>query len=118
LRVDHVPGPGCRAPSLRPRYRASSLPRARPPLHPASVLGSSRVSRLEVSLGIGVQVPTFRTRACAGLTPSRCRPPSGPQTGHPPDSSQASGWSLVSMASLQFRHVDDGSLTFVFPALT
>ena len=43
----------CRVPSLRPHYRASSLLRTRPSLRPASVLGSSRVRRLEVSLGIG-----------------------------------------------------------------
>ena len=42
-----------RVPSLHPHYRASSLIRTRPPLCSASVLGSSRVCRLEVSLGIG-----------------------------------------------------------------
>jgi len=42
-----------RVPSLHPHYRASSLVRTRPPLCSASVLGSSRVCRLEVSLGIG-----------------------------------------------------------------
>ena len=50
----------CRVPSLRPHYRASSLLRTRPSLRPASVLGSSRVRRLEVSLGIeapGSHVP-------------------------------------------------------------
>jgi len=43
----------CRVPSLHPHCRASSLLRTRPSLRPASVLGSSRFRRLEVSLGIG-----------------------------------------------------------------
>ena len=50
----------CRVPSLRPHYQASSLLRTRPSLRPASVLGSSRFRRLEVSLGIeapGSHVP-------------------------------------------------------------
>ncbi len=42
-----------RVPSLHPHYQASSLIRTRPPLCSASVLGSLRVCRLEVSLGIG-----------------------------------------------------------------
>ena len=77
--VGHAPRPECRAPSLPPRYQASSLLRARPSLHHASVLGSSWVPHLEVSLGIAAQVPAFRTRACTGLTPSLCRPPLGPK---------------------------------------
>jgi hypothetical protein len=52
-----------RVASLRLHYRASSLLQTRPSLRPASVLGSSRVGRLEVSLGIAAQVPTFRTKA-------------------------------------------------------
>jgi len=108
---------GLRVPRVYVRGERVVL-RARPPLHLASVLGSSRVHRLEVSLGIEVQVPTFRTRVCAGLAPSWCRPPSGQQAGHPPDSSQASVQGLVSMASIRFRHVDDGLLTLAFPAHT
>src|SRR2546426_1544242 len=65
--------PESRAPSLHPHYRVSSLRRARPSLHLASVLGSSWVHHLEVSLSIEVKVPTFRTEACAGLTPPWCR---------------------------------------------
>ena len=56
---------GWRARSLR-STRITRLHRyygTHPPLCPASVLGSLRVCRLEVSLGIGAQVPTFRTRA-------------------------------------------------------
>jgi hypothetical protein len=60
LLVDRHPRPDCRAPSLRPHYQASPLPRARPPLRLASVLDSSWVHHLEVSLGIeatGSHVP-------------------------------------------------------------
>src|SRR5439155_26404627 len=64
------------------------------------------------------QVPTFRTRACAGLTPSPCRSPLGQSTGIPRASSRAKRTSSVSMTSLLFRHVVNGSLAFVFPALT
>ena len=81
LLVDRSPRPESRAPSLRPHYQASSLLRARPPLRLASVLCSSWVLHLEVSLGIEAQVPTFRTRACAGLTPSSCRSPLGQSAG-------------------------------------
>ncbi len=52
--------PECRVPSLRPHCQASSLLRTRPSLRPASVLGSLRFCRLEVSLGIeapGSHVP-------------------------------------------------------------
>jgi hypothetical protein len=52
-----------RVASLRLHYQASSLLPTRPSLRPALVLGSSRVCRLEVSLGIAAQVPTFRTKA-------------------------------------------------------
>ena len=51
--VDRPPRLESRVPSLHPHYRASSLIRTRPSLCSASVLGSSRVCRLEVSLGIG-----------------------------------------------------------------
>jgi hypothetical protein len=116
--VGHAPRPKCRAPSLPPRYQASSLLRARPSLRPALVLGSSWVHHLEISLGIEAQVPAFRTRARAGLTPPLCRPPPEQQTGRPPGLSQATYQSPVSMASTRFRHVADGSLSFVFPAHT
>src|SRR4030095_14368588 len=58
--VDPHPRPDCRAPSLRPHYRASLLLRARPPPRLASVLDSSWVHHLEVSLRIeatGSHVP-------------------------------------------------------------
>ena len=100
LLVDQFPRLESRAPSLHPHYRASSLRRARPPLHLASVLGSSWVHHLEVSLGIEAKVPTFRTRACAGLTPSSCRSPLGPSAGIPRAPSQANVRSPVSMTSL------------------
>src|SRR4030095_6817852 len=64
------------------------------------------------------QVPTFRTRACPGLTPSSCRSPLGPSAGTVRALSQAKRWSLVSVTSIRFRHVIDGSLAFVFPAHT
>src|SRR5262245_24311083 len=37
---------------------------------------------------------------------------------HLPSSSQAKRWSLVSATFIRFRHVINGSLTFVFPAHT
>jgi hypothetical protein len=52
-----------RVASLRLHYQASSLLPTRPSLRPALVLGSLRVYRLEVSLSIAAQVPTFRTKA-------------------------------------------------------
>ena len=118
LLVDQRPRLESRVPLLRPHYQASSLLRARPSLRLASVLGSSWVHHLEVSLGIEAQVPTFRTRACAGLTPSSCRSPLGQSAGILRASSQANNRSLVSMTSLRFRHVINGSLAFVFPAHT
>jgi len=60
---------------------------------------------LEVSLNIAAQVPASHTRACAGLTPSQCRPPLGHQPGLTPSSSRATDQSPVSMASIRFRHV-------------
>ena len=44
------------------------------------------------------QVPTFRTRACPGLTPSSCRSPLGQSAGSCRASSQAKRWSLTSAA--------------------
>src|SRR6266571_1458121 len=64
------------------------------------------------------QVPTFRTRACAGLTPSSCRSPLGQSAGFLRAVAQASVTNLVSVTSLRFRHVINGSLAFVFPAHT
>src|SRR6476620_7184436 len=64
------------------------------------------------------QVPTFHTRACPGLTPSSCRSPLGPSAGTVRASSQAKRWSLVSVTSIRFRHVINGSLAFVFPGHT
>jgi hypothetical protein len=60
LRVDRYPRLESRAPSLHPRYQASSLRRARPPQRPASVLSSSWVFHLDFSLFIeatGSHVP-------------------------------------------------------------
>jgi hypothetical protein len=67
-----------RAPSLCPHYQASSLLRARPPLHLASVLGSLWVFHLECSLRIevpGSHVPHSR------LLPSSRRLYAGPRLG-------------------------------------
>ncbi len=73
LLVDQHLRPESRAPSLHPGYRASTLLRARPSLRLASVLGSSRVFRLEFSLGIeaiGSHVPhKSLCRAHAALAP-------------------------------------------------
>ena len=118
LLVGQHPRLESRVPLLHPHYQASSLLLTRPSLRLASVLGSSWVHHLEVSLGIKAQVPTFRTRACTGLTPPSCRSPLGQSTGILRASSQANNWSLVSTTSLRFRHVIDGSLAFVLPART
>src|SRR5665647_1709609 len=56
---------------------ASSLLRIVPPLHIALILSSLRVLRLEFSLNIDVQVPTFHREDCAKFTPTLCRSPSG-----------------------------------------
>ena len=117
-RVDRFPKPESRAPSLRPHYQASSLPRARPPLRLASYMLILVGPPLGFSFASRRQVPTFRTRACTGLTPSSCRPPLGQSAGILRAASQANDWSLVSVASLRFRHVINGSLAFVFPAHT
>ena len=76
--------------SLRstPITDASSLLRIVPPLHIASILSSLRVHRLDFSLNINEQVPTFHREACAKFTPTLCRSPSGQYTGSLPDSSQ------------------------------
>ena len=85
----------------------SSLLRKGPPLCPASVRNPLRISRLGLSLppatagpcwrhwppaGAGRQVPTFRTRAQAKLTPPPCRTPPGQSAGsrqaHPGPSHQ------------------------------
>src|SRR6516164_6275741 len=107
-----------RVPLLHPHYRASSLLRTRPPLRLASVLGSSWVSHLEFSLGIeatGSHVP----HKSLALASRRLH------AGHHSDSRQApsellpsNNWSLVSVTSLRFRHVINGSLAFVLPAHT
>jgi hypothetical protein len=65
--VDQCRRPESWALSLRPRYQASSLPRAHPPLRLASILGPSRVHRLEFSLYIeaeGSHVP-HKSLRCA-----------------------------------------------------
>ncbi len=59
-RVDCCPRLESRAPSLHPRYQASSLPRAHPPLRLASVRSSSWVLHLDFSLrieAVGSHVP-------------------------------------------------------------
>ena len=109
----------CRVPSLRPHCRASSLLQTRPSLRPASVLGSSRFRRLEVSLGIGAtgsHVPHKSLslvsrrlhagrRSASRQAPSELRP--RPTTG------------VLVLATFQrFRHVLNGSLAFVLPAHT
>src|SRR3954466_13343062 len=49
----------------------------------------------------------------AGLTPSSCRSPLGQSAGFRRALSQANNGSLVLATSLRFRHVSNGSLTFV-----
>src|SRR5262249_16258890 len=71
-------------PSLRPYYRASSLPRGGPPLCPASVLGPSRIGRLGISLPhttAGHRCATGRPRARDDRFP-RSTPKPGPSSRH------------------------------------
>src|SRR6516225_5076228 len=92
----------------------SSLLRAAPPLCPASVLSSSWGPPIWTSpFASGRQVPTFRTRARFRVTPPSCRMPSGPQSGHPPDSSRVNDFPPVSTSPIRFRHVISGLLALV-----
>ena len=105
-------------PSLRPRYQASyatSSPSAPAPRIGTRLLAGLPLGGLPWHRSAGSRVPHESLRwAHAVLVPATIRAASRPS----PDSSQANDRSLVSMASLRFRHVNDGSLTLVFPALT
>src|SRR3954469_11148398 len=73
---------------------------------------------LEVSLGglpwhRGDRFPRSAQEPLAGLTPSSCRSPLGQSAGPRRALSQANNGSLVLATSLRFRHVSNGSLTFV-----
>src|SRR3954452_5942683 len=75
-------------------------------------------SPLEVSLGglpwhRGDRFPRSAQEPLAGLTPSSCRSPLGQSAGFRRALSQANNGSLVLATSLRFRHVSNGSLTFV-----
>src|SRR6202035_2656348 len=119
LLVDLCPWLDRRAPLLRRHYPASSLLRARPPLRLASVLGSSWVHHLEVSLSIeagGSHVPHRSLRwAHAVSMPVAARAVSRQS---PELWSRANDRSPVSATFLNFRHLFNGSLAFVFPAPT
>ena len=61
----------------------------------------------------GDRFPRSAQEPLAGLTPSSCRSPLGQSAGFRRALSQANNWSLVLATSLRFRHVSNGSLTFV-----
>src|SRR5712692_2864456 len=92
--VAHQSSPDGRSPSLRSRYRASSLLRDRPPLHaPRRYSAPHDLPRLGVFLSrsvrpaaapfavSGSQLPTFHVGARIGLTPPIRRMPPGQQAG-------------------------------------
>src|SRR4051794_34707310 len=61
----------------------------------------------------GDRFPRSAQEPLAGLTPSSCRSPLGQSAGFRRALSQANNGSLVLATSLRFRHVSNGSLTFV-----
>src|SRR3954469_3267878 len=61
----------------------------------------------------GDRFPRSAQEPLAGLPPSSCRSPLGQSAGFRRASSQTNDWSLVLATSLRFRHVSNGSLTFV-----
>jgi hypothetical protein len=103
---------------LHRRYSASSLVWTDPSLYSASVLSPLWGCHLEFSLGIGVEgshVPQRSlSQARAAFVPATIWTVSR----SPPDSSQGNNWTLVSMASLRFRHIASDSLSFAFLTLT
>src|ERR1700751_2140730 len=117
--VDPRPELNNAAPSLQLHYRAfittTGCPAPVPRIGTPTLAGAARLDR---SLRIGRQVPTFRARAQFRVTPPSCRMPSGPQSGHPPDSSRVNDFPPVSTSSIRFRHVISGSLALVSPNLT
>src|SRR5215471_4344275 len=102
------------APSLQLHYRTFITTTSCPAPGPASVLSSSWGPPIWTSpFASGRQVPTFRARARFRVTPPLCRMPSGPQSGHPPDSSRGNDLPPVSTSSISFRHVISGLLALV-----
>src|SRR6478736_4028233 len=73
------------APSALPEFLATTSPSA-----PVTCIGTLLLRgtttaefSLRITLRITRQVPTFRTRACTGLTPPLCRSPCGQLVGAP-----------------------------------
>ena len=92
--------PGPFAPPALPGFVATTSPSAPAPrIGTLLLMGSTTWISPFAS---GRQVPTFHTRACAGLTPPSCRPPLGQSAGTPRAASQANDFSLVSMTSYAF----------------
>src|SRR4051794_16764389 len=61
----------------------------------------------------GDRFPRSAQEPLAGFTPSSCRSPLGQSAGFRRALSQANNGSLVLATSLRFRHLSNGSLTFV-----
>ena len=102
--------------SLRssPITEPSSLLRTLLPLCPASVLW--RLPGLPTCASpftSGRQVLTFLTKAQSTFTPPLCRTPTEHSTGSSRSSSQGRITAPISTSSWVFRHVIDGSLSFV-----
>ena len=103
------------APPALPGFIATLGPSAPAPRIGTRLLAGQPLGGLPWHRSAGSHVPHESLRwAHAVSVPATIRAANRPT----PDSSQATGRSLVSMASLRFRHVDDGLLTLVFPALT
>src|SRR5260370_30778276 len=107
---------GLFAPPTFPGFLALTAPSA-----PAPRIGT----RLLMGQPLGVlpshrgdRFPRSAQEPLTGLTPSSCRSPLEQSAGTLRASSQANNWNLVSVTSLRFRHVINGSLTFVLPAHT
>src|SRR5712692_1730942 len=114
------PRPGARvsgpfAPPALPGFIAPTSPSVPAPRIGTRLLVGPPLGGLPWHRGTGSRVPHKSLRwAHAVFVPATTRAPAG----RPPGSSQTTDRNLVSMASSRFRHVVDGSLSFVFPAHT
>ncbi len=101
-------------PSVRPHYRALYPTTGRsvpvPRLGTLVLMGPPIWTSPFAS---GRQVPTFHARAQFRVTPPSCRMPSGPKSGHPPNSSRVNDFPPVSTSPIRFRHVISGLLALV-----